>query len=90
MTNQNQAKSRRELLSWINTASFMAYEMVLFLDTHPGDRQALASFQKYEQMRSQALNTYSAQFGPLNLDTISDFENWEWACQPWPWEGGYC
>lgn len=70
----------------------MAYDMALYLDTHPQDQQALEFFQKYNQMRRQALATYAAQYGPLNLDSIdgNDDGHWHWALQPWPWEGGYC
>jgi len=85
----NQAK-RKELFSWINKVSFMAYDMALYLDTHPDDQQALAFFQKYEQMRRQALASYAAQFGPLTLDSVNNEEHWHWATQPQPWEGGYC
>lgn len=86
----NQAKSKKELFNWINKVSFMAYEMVLYLDTHPDDQQALSFFQKYEQLRRQALATYAAQYGPLNLDSINSDDHWHWATQAWPWEGGYC
>lgn len=86
----NQAKNKHELLSWINKASFMAYDMALYLDTHPQDQQALAFFQKYNQMRRQAMDTYAAQFGPLNMDCIENDDHWHWADQPWPWEGGRC
>lgn len=86
----NQAKSRKELLNWINKVSFMAYEMTLYLDTHPDDAQALSFFQKYEQMRRQTVAAYSSQYGPLNLDTMNNEDHWHWATQPWPWEGGYC
>ena len=86
----NQAKSRQELLSWINKVSFMAYDMALYLDTHPDDTQALEFFQKYSQMRRQALANYAAQFCPLTMDCINHADHWQWATQPWPWEGGYC
>ncbi len=86
----NQAKNKKELFNWINTASFAAYDMALYLDTHPDDPQALSYFQKYEQMRRQALSTYAAQYGPLNLDSVNNEDHWSWATQPWPWEGGYC
>ncbi|MCI9125380.1 MAG: spore coat protein CotJB [Eubacterium sp.] len=86
----NQAKNRRELLSWINRVSFMVNELTLYLDTHPDDQQALDAFSKYNQMRCQALSTYAAQYGPLNLDTVNNNEHWCWATQPWPWEGGCC
>lgn len=68
----------------------MAYDMALYLDTHPDDQQAIECFDKYNQMRVQALATYAAQFGPLNLDSIQNGGHWCWATQPWPWEGGYC
>ncbi len=42
----NQAKSKAELLGWIDKVSFMACEMALYLDTHPDDAQALSFFQK--------------------------------------------
>ncbi len=86
----NQAKSKKELYSWINKVSFMAYDMALYLDTHPDDRQALAFYQKYAHMRRQALATYASQYGPLNMDLINSDDYWHWATQPWPWERGYC
>ena len=86
----NQAKNKQELFSWINKVSFMAYDMALYLDTHPDDQKALEFFEKYSQMRRQALDTYAAQYGPLNMDVIDHDDHWYWATQPWPWEGGYC
>ena len=65
----NQARNRQELLSWINKVSFMAYDMALYLDTHPDDQQALEFFQKYSQMRRQALSNYASQFGPDRKST---------------------
>lgn len=86
----NQSKNRQELFSWINKVSFMAYDMALYLDTHPQDEQAMEFFQKYSQMLRQALEAYAAQYGPLTMDTINHDDHWHWATQPWPWEGGYC
>lgn len=86
----HQAKNKQELFSWINKVSFMAYDMALYLDTHPDDTQAMEFFHKYSQMRRQALANYAAQFGPLTMDCISNDDHWHWATQPWPWEGGYC
>ncbi len=86
----NQAKNKQELFAWINKVSFMACDMALYLDTHPDDQKALEFFQKYSQMRRQALATYASQYGPLNMDVIDNDDHWYWATQPWPWEGGYC
>lgn len=86
----NQSKNKQELFARINKASFMAYDMALYLDTHPDDQKALEFFLKYSQIRRQALDTYASQYGPLNMDVIDNDEHWYWATQPWPWEGGYC
>ena len=86
----NQMKNRKELLSWINTVSFLAYDMALYLDTHPDDTAAMSYFQKYSQMRQQAIENYSSKYEPITMDSIGSESHWNWATKPQPWEGGYC
>ena len=38
--------NRDMLLDQINTVSFAAYDMLLYLDTHPKDEKALAYYQE--------------------------------------------
>ena len=82
--------SRQRLLAYLNEVSFAAYEALLYLDTHPEDHEALHYFQEHSRRRNYALQAYAKAFGPLNMDVMDDDHagQWDWACQPWPWEGG--
>ena len=62
----------------------------LYLDTHPCDKEALEHFEHYKDLRVQALEEYARCYGPLTVDTTSDYDEWTWVMQPWPWEGGSC
>ena len=56
--------TRKQMLDWVNMVSFAVTEANLYLDTHPGDPAALSYFQEYSRLRNQALNDFSALFGP--------------------------
>lgn len=60
--------------------AFAAWELRLYLNTHPADAQALALFQ---QMAAQAGNpNYASTFLPSQ-----GYQNtWAWLDDPWPWE----
>lgn len=79
--NQNQLKN------FINEVSFAIDDLVLYLDTHPCDKEALACYQDYRKMRQEALEEYSRCYGPLLDDMVLDKEEWTWALQPAPWKG---
>ena len=80
--------NREMLLDQINTVSFAAYDMLLYLDTHPKDEKALAYYQEQCCRRKQLLDDYACQFGPLTADCAcqTDCPDWAWIMQPWPWE----
>lgn len=78
------------LYHWINLVSFAINDIVLYLDTHPGDKEALAYFYHFQDLRNKALDEYAACYGPLTLDTTGNYPHWSWALQPFPWEGGNC
>lgn len=84
--------SRKKLLCYIDEVSFAVYEAMLFLDTHPNDENAALYFQEHNRKRNFALEQYAKAYGPLNIGAMDDeaSRSWEWACQPWPWEGGNC
>ena len=61
--------------------SFAAWEMRLYLDTHPSDTIALSLFQ---QMASSAGEpNYASTFA-----TTTAGGRWTWLDDPWPWEYG--
>ena len=80
--------SREQRLNWINQVSFAVNEMVLFLDSHPDNEEALAYFEEKSALRNEALAEYAKRFGPLTIDTADDTcsRSFEWVNQPWPWE----
>lgn len=81
--------SRCALMNQIRMTSFCVGDAVLFLDTHPCDRQALAYYQRCRMARQRALDEYNRLYGPLTpYDAdISCDEYWRWVEGPWPWEG---
>lgn len=87
-TCQKGMPSRRELMELINQSSFAVYEMLLYLDTHPDDMDAMAYFQKQSCIRRDAMQQYAQLYGPLTMDLVDDTrcDTWEWMMQPWPWE----
>ena len=86
--------SKQELLSFIDRISFVVYEMLLYLDTHPYEQEALQYFHENNRLREKALKIYGKTYGPLTIAAADEScpESWEWMRQPWPWEpeGGAC
>ena len=86
--------SREELLCFIDKISFVVYEMLLYLDTHPDEQDALQYFHENNRLREKALRIYSETYGPLTIATADErcSMSWEWMRHPWPWEleGGAC
>ena len=83
-----QKPCRRDLMNKIDQYSFAMNEANLFLDTHPFDTEALAYFQKYRELRVEAVKEYANYYAPLAIDyAVSDKTPWSWVNEPWPWEG---
>lgn len=74
------------LMKRINEASFAMDDVVLYLDTHPNDRNALNFYHQVKEMRREALKTYESQFGPLTPDAVQSTTQWTWLQGRWPWE----
>jgi spore coat protein JB len=87
----DQRSNRRELLDWINEVSFAVNDVILFLDTHPDNMEALEYFEEYKKKREDALREYADNYGPLTLDSAcTDANCWSWIHEPWPWQKGGC
>ncbi len=80
---------RAALLQFINEVSFAITDVNLFLDTHPCNEDALEYYEKYKELRREALKEYAKYYGPLLADRVETRSgNWQWVEDPWPWEGG--
>ncbi len=79
-------KNREALMRSIMELDFAINEMVLFLDTHPNNKKALALYKKYTEKVRELKACYNENFGPITAwDNLSE-DNWDWVCGPWPWE----
>ena len=85
--NRPQQMTRNELFNWVSMLGFCAFDMALYLDTHPDDEEALNYFNQCTELYKNAKAAYERQYGPLNA-----FSNGEDGCVwnegPMPWEGG--
>lgn len=77
---------RQKSLMRVQTAAFAAHEAALFLDTHPGDQQALDYFRKMTEQSKEAKEAYVKAYGPLTVDEAGMSGSWDWVEGPWPWE----
>ena len=62
--------------------AFAAWELRLYLNTHPHDKEALKLFEEYE--RRLNCENYATTFVP----GCKGRNRWTWNQDPWPWEVG--
>ena len=79
---------KTQLRNQIDAWDFMITETVLFLDTHPTNRRAMANLETAKQRRAAAVKEYEAAFGPYIKQAEDGVINnrWTWLDSPWPWE----
>lgn len=70
----------------IGMASFAMDDARLYLDTHPGDVEAMEYFHKYHHIREHAMQEYTSKCGPMCAYNVEADNHWTWNCGPWPWE----
>lgn len=80
-------QARARMLETISMVDFVVVEMTEYLDTHPEDREALAFFNHYNQIKNKMTMEYAAKYGPLNLAAVlPGKKGWTWGEEPLPWE----
>ena len=80
-----EATERQKLLNEISKIDFVLKELNLYLDTHPYDQQAMASFRQYNALKNSLVKDYTEKYGPLVLSCVErDSREWKWAIQDWP------
>lgn len=77
---------RNQLRQYIDQVSFAMDDVVLYLDTHTDDRNALNYYERLRTLKEQAVNTYTNHFGALTAKQVKADQYWTWASQLWPWE----
>ena len=85
---QQKRMNQKELYEWIMMLGFCAVDMMLYLDTHPDDEEALNYFNQCTALYNAAKQSYQEQFGHLNAFSEQERSSWDWNTAPMPWEGG--
>ncbi len=79
--------NKTKLMREISSVEFAAWELHLYLDTHPCDEKALEMQRKYSERAEQLRKEYEESCGPLNYKSGSGMN---WVKNPWPWEYMEC
>ena len=74
----SQPMNRSELYRWVMALGFCAYDMLLYLDTHPDDAQALSYYNQCNELYNSAKKTYEERFEPLSAFGSQPLEDWDW------------
>lgn len=78
---------RDQMLENIGTVGFVTFELALYLDTHPFDRNAIEYFNHYNRIRNQMVRDFSRDYYPLSIGMAESNREWRWGMAPLPWEG---
>jgi len=71
----------------LQTVDFALLELNLYLNTHPGDMQAIQQFNQLAQKRQAMAQQFELQYGPLvNYGHSYSRFPWQWSETPWPWQ----
>lgn len=78
--------SRTELLKCLQEYNFAAYDMLLYLDTHPCDKKAFRLYKELVEKTKSLKIEYEEKYGPLTPYSAARFDEFNWLKGPWPWE----
>ncbi|MBR5496740.1 MAG: spore coat protein CotJB [Clostridia bacterium] len=75
---------RMKLMRSLGAQQFAAWELHLYLDTHPCDEDAKRMHDKHMARAAELKAEYESKYGPLTAEG----DGCEWLKDPWPWERG--
>lgn len=77
---------RKDLLRQIQSYCFAAYDMLLYLDTHPDEKKAFSLFRELVEKSKELKKEYQNKYGPLSAFATAQSQSFDWLDNPWPWE----
>lgn len=85
--NGNSNMSQESLLKKIQEVEFAAYDVRLFLDTHPYDEQALDLFTQLSATAKSLVQDYENAYGPITAGASPNETPFAWVADDyaWPW-----
>jgi spore coat protein JB len=78
-----------DLLQEIRELQFAVIETILYLNTHPRDRNVLELHNDLARSLMNKMHRYQEEYGPL-VPTYPEADYpWQWINEPWPWQIEY-
>ena len=79
---------QERMLYELDSISFAAHELNLYLDMHPEDQSMVTLFNDYRRKQEELTKNYESMYGPLTVNS-NEMENktFSWVNTSWPWEG---
>ena len=83
----NKAELKKKIFSY----DFAIHELVLFLDSHPTNKKAMALLDEYRKRRAELVEAYEKRFGEFIITAcdVPTTDCWKWLEGPWPWENNF-
>ena len=79
---------KEKILLEIQKNEFAMWDLNLYLNTHPTDKNAMMLFDQYRNLYKKYKQEYEEKYPPLSLENTSTSSSyWAWNKCPWPWEG---
>ena len=84
----NPKSEQEKMLYELDSISFAAHELNLYLDLHPEDQSMVTLFNDYRKKLDELTKNYESMYGPLTVNS-NEMENktFSWVNTNWPWEG---
>lgn len=77
---------RNIMLMDVQAKSFLAHDIMLYLDTHPEDRVAFEAYQRALGDRRRAKLSYEQCVRALQADSQYGRSDFDWVDGDYPWE----
>lgn len=79
---------RQRLLLEVQKYGFAMWDLNLYLNTHPMDRNVMMLFNQYRTLYKKAKKDYEEKYGAICLENVdANTGYWPWNKTIWPWEG---
>lgn len=76
-----------QILHELQAVDFVINDLVLYLDTHQDDQQALSQFNQFQRRKQTLTQQFEASFGTLGGSGGGQAgQRWTWTESPWPWQ----
>lgn len=78
--------TKQECLYEVQKHNFAAYDLLLYLDTHPDDKKAFGLFRDMVEKLKKLKKEYEKNYGSLSAYNSASKGEFDWLDSPWPWE----